>query len=104
MLHADARQAGNLCFRKDLLTRFDLNHVFTLNPPSNPDPERAPEEAESFLNFRSEHNSPNDFANLANLLACRSVRLKFEVRVQVVELHPAFAPAPVDVRQHKVSQ
>jgi|SRR6266849_6634786 hypothetical protein len=101
MLQADARQAGNLRVRKDLLTRFDLNHAFTLDAPSNPDPERAPEEAKSFLIFHSEHKSPNDFANL---LACRFVRLKFEVRVQVVELHPVFASAPVDVRQHKVSQ
>src|SRR5882672_6341976 len=104
MLHADARQARNLCVREDLLTRFDLNHVFALNPPSNPDTERAPEEAKSFLIFRSEHNSPNDFANLANPLACRSVSLKFEVRVQVLELPRILAPAPVDVRQHKVSQ
>jgi len=81
MLQADARQAGNLRVRKDLLTRFDLNHAFTLDAPSNPDPERAPEEAKSFLIFHSEHKSPNDFANFANLLACRSVRLKFEVRV-----------------------
>src|SRR5258707_14403286 len=103
MLHADARQARNLCVREDLLTRFDLNHAFALNPPSNADPERAPEEAKSFLIFRSEHNSPNDFANLANLLACRSVRLKFEVRVQVLKLPRILAPAPVDVRQHKVS-
>src|SRR6267378_253500 len=103
MLHADARQARSLCVREDLLTRFDLDHAFALNHPSNPDPERAPEEAKSFLIFRSEHNSPNDFANLANPLACRSVRLKFEVRVQVVELHPVFAPASVDVGQHKVS-
>src|SRR5712664_2248554 len=103
MLHADARQAHNLCVREDLLTRFDRNHVFALNPPSNPDPERAPEEAKSFLIFRSEHNSPNDFANLANPLACRSVRLKFEVRVQVLKLPRILAPAPVDIRQHKVS-
>src|SRR6266478_2281797 len=103
MLHADARQARNLCVREDLLTRFDLNHAFALNPPSNPDPERAPQDAKSFLIFRSEHKSPNDFANLANLLACRSVRLKFEVCVQVAELHAVFAPAPVDVCQHKVS-
>src|SRR6267143_6157354 len=58
----------------------------------------------SFLIFRSEHNSLNDFANLANPPACRSVRLKFEVRVQVAELHPEFAPACVDVGQHKVSR
>src|SRR6266566_6509040 len=64
----------------------------------------APEEAKSFLIFRSEHNSPNDFANLANPLVCRSVRLKFEVRVQVLKLPRILAPAPVDVRQHKVSQ
>src|SRR5712691_3921476 len=62
------------------------------------------EEAKSFLIFCSEHNSPNDFANLANPFACRSVRLKFEVRVQVLELPRILAPAPVDVRQHKVSQ
>src|SRR6266446_432594 len=104
MLHADARQARNLCVREDLLTRFDLNHAFALNPPSNPDPERAPEKAKSFLVFRSEHNSPNDFANLANLLARRSVRLKFDVHVQVLKLPRILAPAPVDVRQHKVSQ
>src|SRR6266478_4258839 len=104
MLHADARQARSLCVREDLLTRLDLDHAFALNPPSNPDLERAPEEAKSFLIFRSEHNSPNDFANLANPLACRSVRFKFEVRVQVVELHPVFAPACADVGQHKVSQ
>src|SRR6266851_10083188 len=104
MLHADARQARNLCVREDLLTRFDLNHAFALNPPSNPDPERAPEEAKSFLIFRSEHNPLNDLANLANPFACRSVRLKFEVRVQVLELPGILAPAPVDVRQHKVSQ
>src|SRR5467141_4409190 len=104
MLHADARQARNLCVREDLLTRFDLNHAFTLIPPSNPDPESAPEEAKSFLIFRSEHNSPNDFANLANPLACRSVRLKFEVRIQVLKLPRILAPASVDVRQHKVSQ
>src|SRR6266851_353729 len=42
-------------------------------------------------------------SNLANLLACRSVRLKFEVRVQVLKLPRILAPAPVDVRQHKVS-
>src|SRR6266699_4559254 len=64
----------------------------------------APEEAKSFLIFRSEHNSPNDFANLANLLARRTVRLKFDVRVQVLKLPRILAPAPVDVRQHKVSQ
>src|SRR6266850_1715664 len=103
MLHADAGQARNLCVREDLLTRFDLDHAFALNLPSNPDPERAPEGAKSFLIFRSEQKSPNDFANLANLLACRSVRLKFEVCVQVAELHAVFAPAPVDVCQHKVS-
>src|SRR5438552_675864 len=104
MLHADARQARNLCVREDLLTRFDLNHAFALDPRSNPDPERAPEKAKSFLIFRSDHNSPNDFANLANLLARRSVRLKFDVRVQVLKLPRILAPAPVDVRQHKVSQ
>src|SRR6267143_4098209 len=104
MLYADARQARNLCVCEDLLTRFDLNHAFALNHPSNLDPERAPEEAKSFLIFRSEHNSPNDLANLANPLACRSVRLKFEVRVQVLKLPRILAPAPVDVRQHKVSQ
>src|SRR5882724_11065123 len=104
MLHADARQARNLCVREDFLTRFDLDHAFALNPPSNPDPERAPQEAKSFLIFRSEHNSPNDFANLANLLARRSVRLKFDVRVKVLKLPRILAPAPVDVRQHKVSQ
>src|SRR5712664_3720646 len=103
MLHADARQARSLCVREDLLTRLDLDHAFALNHPSNLDPERAPEEAKSFLIFRSEHNSPNDFANLANPLACRSVRLKFEVRVQVLKLPRIFAPAPVNVRQHKVS-
>ncbi len=42
VLYADARQARNLCVREDLLTRFDLNHAFALNHPSNPDPERAP--------------------------------------------------------------
>src|SRR5260370_20713495 len=104
VLYADARQARNLCVREDLLTRFDLNHAFAFNHPSNADPERAPEEAKSFLIFRSEHNSPNDFANLANLLARRSVRLKFEVRVQVLKLPRILAPAPVDVRQHKESQ
>src|SRR6266850_5726243 len=104
MLHADARQTRSLCIREDLLTRLDLDHAFTLNRPSNLDPERAPEEAKSFLIFRSGHNSPNDFANLANPLACRSVRLKFEVRVQVLKLPHILAPAPVDVRQHKVSQ
>src|SRR5437899_10225023 len=104
MLHADARQARSLCVREDLLTRLDLDHAFALNHPSNLDPERAPEEAKSFLIFRSEHNSPNDFANLANPLACRSVRLKFEVRVQVLKLPRILAPAPVDVRQHEVSQ
>src|SRR3989449_5531482 len=104
VLYADARQAHSLCVREDLLTRLDLDHAFALNHPSNLDPERAPEEAKSFLIFRSEHNSPNDFANLANPLACRSVRLKFEVRVQVLKLPPILAPAPVDVRQHKVSQ
>src|SRR5882762_2879826 len=103
MLHADARQARSLCVREDLLTRLDLDHSFTLNHPSNLGPERAPEEAKSLLIFRSEHNSPNDFANLANLLACRSVRLKFEVRVQILKLPRILAPAPVDVRQHKVS-
>src|SRR5713101_5231820 len=56
-----------------------------------------------FLDFRSQHNSLNDFANLANPLAGRSVRLKFEVRVQVLKLPRILAPAPVDVRQHKVS-
>ena len=103
VLYADARQARNLCVREDPLTRFDLDHAFTLNPPSNPYPDRAPERAKSFLIFRSEHSSLNDFANLANPLACRSVRLKFEVRVQVVELHRILPPAPVDVRQHKVN-
>src|SRR6266850_3704812 len=103
MLHADARQARSLCIREDLLTRLDLDHAFALNHPSNLDPERAPEGAKSFLIFRSEHNSPNDFANLANPLACRSVRLKFEVRIQVLKLPRILAPAPVDVRQHKVS-
>src|SRR6266478_482371 len=103
MLHADPRQGGNLRVREDLLARLDLDHAFAPNHLSNLDPDRAPEEAKSFLFFRFEHNSPNDFANLANPVACRSVRLKFEVRVQVVELHPVFAPAPVDVRQHKVS-
>src|SRR5712692_11318298 len=104
MLQADSRSGGNLHVRKDLLARLDLDHAFALNHPSNPDLERAPEEAKSFLNFRSEHNSPNDFANLANPLACQSVRLKFEVRVQVLKLPRILAPAPVDVRQHKVSQ
>src|SRR2546426_584513 len=103
MLQADPGQGGNLHVRKDLLARLDLDHGFALNHPSNPDPERAPEGAKSFLIFRSEHNSPNDFANLANLLARRSVRLKCEVRVQVLELPCILAPAPVDVRQHKVS-
>src|SRR6266852_1945181 len=103
MLQADPRQRGNLRVRKDLLARLDLDHAFALNLPSSPDSERAPEGAKSFLIFRSEHNPLNDFANLANPLACRSVRLKFEVRVQVVELHPVFIPAPVDVCQHKVS-
>src|SRR2546421_5348573 len=104
MLHADARQARSLCVREDLLTRLDLDHAFALNHPSNLDPERAPEKARSFLIFRSEHNSPNDFANLANAFVCRSVWLKLEVCVQVVELHPVLAPACVNVRQHKVSQ
>src|SRR5437879_738869 len=103
VLYADARQARNLCVREDLLTRFDLNHGFALNPPANLEPDRAPEEAKSFLIFRSEHNSPNDFANLANPLVCRSVRRKFEVRVQVLKLPRILAPAPVDIRQHKVS-
>src|SRR5437899_12862663 len=103
MLHADARQARSLCVREDLLTRLDLDHAFALNHPSKLGPERAPEEAKSFLIFRSEHNSPNDFANLANPLVCRSVRRKFEVRVQVLKLPRILAPAPVDVRQHKVS-
>jgi hypothetical protein len=97
MLRANPRQGGNLRVHKDLLARLDLDHAFTLNLPSSLDSERAPEGAKSFLIFRSEHNSPNDFANLANPLACRSLRLKFEVRVQVVELHPVFAPASVDV-------
>ena len=30
MLHADARQAGNLRVRKDLLARLDLDHAFAL--------------------------------------------------------------------------
>src|SRR4029077_18607411 len=92
----------SLRVRKDLLARLDFDHAFAL-PSSNPHPECTPQEAKSFLIFRSNRNSPNDFANLANLLARRSVRLKFEVRVQLVELHPIFAPAPVDVRQYKVS-
>src|SRR5437899_8265369 len=104
MLYADPRQARSLCVREDLLTRLDLDHAFALNHPSTLDPERAPEEAKSFLIFRSEHNSPNAFANLANPLACRSVRLKFEVRVQVLKLPRILAPAPVNVRQHKISQ
>src|SRR5712692_207516 len=104
MLQADPRQGGNLRVRKDLLARLDLDHAFALNLPSSPDSERAPEGAKSFLIFRSEHNPLNDFANLANPLACRSVRLKFEVRVQVLKLPRILAPAPVNVRQHKVSQ
>src|SRR5258708_38072786 len=62
MLQADPRQNGNLRVRKDLLARLDLDHAFALNHPSNIDPERAPEEAKSFLIFRSNRNSPNDFA------------------------------------------
>src|SRR5260370_31467636 len=85
------------------MTRFDLDHAFTLHPPANPEPQRAPVEAKSFLIFRSCRNFLNDFANLANPFACRSVWLKFEVRVQVLELPRILAPAPVDVRQHKVS-
>src|SRR3977135_2133798 len=104
MLHADARQARSLCVCEDLLTRLDLDHAFALNHPSNLDPEHPPEEAKSLLLFRPDHNSPNDFANLANPLACRSVSLKFEVRVQVLELPRILAPAPVDVRPHNVSQ
>src|SRR6267378_7400231 len=104
MLQADPRQSGSLRVRKDLLACLDLDHAFGLNLSSNPDSERAPEGAKSFLIFRSDHKSPNHFANLANALACRSVRLKFKVRVQIVELHPVFAPGTVDVRQHKVSQ
>ncbi len=67
MLQADPGQGGNLRVRKDLLARLDLDHAFALNHPSRVDPERVPEGAKSFLIFRSEHNSPNDFANLANL-------------------------------------
>src|SRR3989449_1517681 len=104
MLQADPRQRGNLSVRKDLLARLDLDHAFALNLPPNPDSERAPEGAKSFLIFRSEHNPLNDFANLANPLAGRSVRLKFEVRVQVLKLPRILALAPVDVRQHKVSR
>src|SRR5260370_3007609 len=85
------------------MTRFDLDHAFTLHPPANPEPQRAPVEAKSFLIFRSCRNFLNDFANLANPFACRSVWLKFEVRVQVLELPRILAPAPLDVRQHKVS-
>src|SRR5882762_5116653 len=59
---------------------------------------------QTFLFFRFEHNLPNDVANLANPFTCRSVRLKFEVRVQVLKLPRILAPAPVDIRQHKVSQ
>src|SRR6266581_9251956 len=58
---------------------------------------------QTFL-FRFEHNLSNDVANLANPFTCRSVRLKFEVRVQALELPRILAPAPVDVRQDKVSQ
>lgn len=42
VLYTDSRQGGNLRVRKDLLARFDLDHAFALNPPSNPDPERVP--------------------------------------------------------------
>ena len=81
MLQANPRQGGSLRVRKDLLAWLDLDHAFALNHPSNPDSERAPEGAKSFLIFRSEHNSPNDFANLANPLTCRSVGLKFQISV-----------------------
>src|SRR5258708_12841956 len=47
MLQADARQGDNLHVRKDLLARLDLDHALALNHPSNPDLERAPEEAKS---------------------------------------------------------
>src|SRR5713226_8879161 len=104
MLQADPGQGGNLRVCKDLLARLDLDHAFALHHSFNPDPERAPEEAKSFLIFRSEHNSPKDFANLANPHACGSVRLESEVRVQVLELPRILAPARVDVGQHKVSQ
>ena len=105
MLQADPRQRGNLHVRKDLVARLDLDldHAFALNPPANLEPDRAPEQAKSFLIFRFEHNLPNEVANLANPFTCRSVRLKFEVLVQVLELPRILAPAPVDVRQHKVS-
>ena len=51
VLYADARQARNLCVREYPLTRFDLDHAFTLNPPSNPDPERVPEGANHSSSF-----------------------------------------------------
>src|SRR5207302_5303337 len=73
--------------------RFDFNHAIA--PLSS---------VKLFLDFRSENNSLNDFTNLANAFVCRSVRLKFEVRVQVLELPCILAPAPVDVRQHKIRQ
>src|SRR5258708_20283772 len=47
MLQADARQGDNLHVRKDLLARLDLDHALALNHQSNPDLERAPEEAKS---------------------------------------------------------
>src|SRR5258708_28075380 len=47
MLQADARQGDNLHVRKDLVARLDRDHARAVKHPSNPDLERAPEEAKS---------------------------------------------------------